>query len=308
MSVIANSVEPLLKRFITQAHQGDLKTSSYPKEWPGGLNMKVSFGQGAAARIPWIALTSPEMSVSYGYYPVYLYYKDQAQLILAFGVSETAAYKETWPEEILDDFSEIAQVLGKVPRYGNSLIFKRYEVENQKLNTSAQQLDQDLAEMIVFYSQATNTDLKDTNSLLHQSMFHVEKQLEDFLVQNWPHTSLADNLDLIFEDGELKSQQYPTSVGLIDILAKNRCNQAHTVIELKKGQTSDDTVGQIARYMGWVKDNLSDPKVEGLIIARGIDDKLRYAINGLGSDHRISLWTYNIDFRLDQFGARHRLA
>lgn len=40
--------------FLVQAQKGDLKTSAYPKEWDG-LRMKVSFGMGAPAHIPWIA-------------------------------------------------------------------------------------------------------------------------------------------------------------------------------------------------------------------------------------------------------------
>ena len=53
-------------------------------------------------------------------------------------------------------------------------------------------------------------------------MFYMEKQLEDFLIQNWDNTHLANDLELIFEDGENKSQQYSTGVGPIDILARNR--------------------------------------------------------------------------------------
>ena len=39
--------------------------------------MKVSFGQGALARVLWIALRATDMPVSSGYYPVYLFYKKQ---------------------------------------------------------------------------------------------------------------------------------------------------------------------------------------------------------------------------------------
>ena len=76
---------------------------------------------------------------------------------------------------------------------------------------------------------------------------------------------------------------------------------SHTVIELKKGQTSNDTVGQVARYMGWVRSHLGDPQVNGLIIAKGIDRKLHYAIEGINMNDKISLWTYNIDFQLSNF-------
>ena len=44
----------IINEFLVQAQKGDLKTSAYPREW-SGLKMKVSFGMGAPARIPWIA-------------------------------------------------------------------------------------------------------------------------------------------------------------------------------------------------------------------------------------------------------------
>ena len=69
-----------LSKFIIQAKEGSLKTAEYPKDCLD-LKMKVSFGQGALARVPWISFTAPEMSASNGYFPVYLFYKEQNILI-----------------------------------------------------------------------------------------------------------------------------------------------------------------------------------------------------------------------------------
>ena len=69
-----------LKSFIIQAQTDDLRTRDYPKQFLG-LKMKVSFGMGMPAKVPWIAFLAPGMSVSGGYYPVYLYYKEQDKLI-----------------------------------------------------------------------------------------------------------------------------------------------------------------------------------------------------------------------------------
>ncbi len=268
--------------------------------------MKVSFGQGAPARVPWIAIISPDMSVSDGYYPVYLYYKDRRRLILAFGISETNRHSESWLEKIFDNYSQIKKKLGKVPRYGDSLIFKEYKVDPNSpdpLVLPETAMTGDLNGILRDYQDAVQKTLADPESSLSKGMFYMEKQLEDFLIQNWDNTHLSNDLELIFEDGEIKSQQYSTGVGPIDILARNKRNHSHTVIELKKGQTSDDTVGQVARYMGWVKNHLRDPEVNGLIIAKGIDRKLRYAIEGLNVNDKISLLTYNIDFQLNNFAA-----
>jgi len=56
------------------------------------------------------------------------------------------------------------------------------------------------------------------------------------------------------------------------------------VVELKKGKTEDDVVGQTLRYMGWVRENISKTKlVRGIIVvAEGeITNKLEMAIRGL---------------------------
>lgn len=299
------NIKQILTDFIHQARRADLKTSSYPKQWDSWM-MKVSFGQGAPARVPWVAIISPDMSVSNGYYPVYLYYKDRRRLILAFGISETNSHSESWPQKTFDNYLQIKKKLGKVPRYGDSLIFKEYKVDPNSPDPLAlpeTAMTGDLNEILRDYQDAVQKTLADPESSLSKGMFYMEKQLEDFLIQNWDNTHLANDLELIFEDGEIKSQQYSTGVGPIDILARNKRNHSHTVIELKKGQTSDDTVGQVARYMGWVKNHLRDPEVNGLIIAKGIDRKLRYAIEGLNVNDKISLLTYNIDFQLNNFAA-----
>src|SRR5262249_35455792 len=83
------------------------------------------------------------------------------------------------------------------------------------------------------------------------STFYMERELENFLISNWDRTELAQRYELIEEDGEMVSQQYPTGIGRIDILVREKASLQYVVIELKRNQTSDDTVGQLTRYMGW---------------------------------------------------------
>lgn len=64
-----------LADFLNQAHTGELKVvGRYPTEF-AGLRVRVSFGQGIPAHIPWIAFLADDMKVRDGYYPNYLYYK-----------------------------------------------------------------------------------------------------------------------------------------------------------------------------------------------------------------------------------------
>lgn len=115
---------------------------------------------------------------------------------------------------------------------------------------------------------------------------------------NWNNTELGKKYDLIIEEGVLLSQQFRTDIGPIDILAKDKQTGSYVVIELKRNQTSDDTVGQLARYMGWVKENKKDKGVKGVIIAGQYDKKLDYAREMIPN---IEVFIYQVDFKLSEF-------
>lgn len=110
-----------------------------------------------------------------------------------------------------------------------------------------------------------------------QSTFEFEKDLQTYLYNNWNSTPFYDEWELQ-NTGVLKTGRYNTGeIGEIDLLAKHRKEQKWLVIELKRNQSSDETVGQILRYMGWVKNNL-EGEAEGQIISRTVDERLGYAL------------------------------
>ena len=128
--------------------------------------------------------------------------------------------------------------------------------------------------------------------------FALERHLHEFLVDNWPRTDLAGEWELLEEDGEIVGSHYATrEIGEIDLLARHRKDNRWLVIELKRNQSSDNTVGQTLRYMGWVRRNLAAEggTVEGLIICGEIDRKLQYALDGQRS---IRCMTYQVSFNL----------
>ena len=289
----------VLNKFILQAQESDLKTSLYPKEW-SDLRMRIGFGMGAPARIPWIAFIAPDMAVSKGFYPVYLYYKELNRLILAYGVSETEEYGKSWPAEIMNSTETITAHFDKeVPRYGDSFVFKTYivKIDNNKVSLfyednsdcSEKDIESDLLTLLDYYKKTVSLPVTIASVEIRQGLFYMEKQLEDFLIKNWNNTELGRKYDLIIEEGELKSQQYRT-----DILAKEKNGDGYVVIELKKDQTSDDTVGQLTRYMGWVKTKLNS-NVKGIIVAGQYDSKLKYALAMVPNTEAL---IYEVDFRL----------
>ncbi|MFA6999795.1 MAG: PDDEXK nuclease domain-containing protein [Candidatus Paceibacterota bacterium] len=130
-----------------------------------------------------------------------------------------------------------------------------------------------------------------------QTLFYMEKELENFLIKNWEKTELGKKYDLIDENGKF-SQQYSTGVGPIDILVKDKNDGTYVVIELKRDQTSDATIGQLARYMGWVKKNKNDKNVKGVIIAGQYDKKLDFAREMIPNTE---VFIYQVDFKLKEF-------
>lgn len=272
--------------------------------------MRVSFGMGVPARVPWIAFIAPEMQVSKGFYPVYLYYKDLETLILAYGISETTEFEKSWPAEIMNSTETIAAHFDQdVPRYGNSFVFKAYRIsinngtvkidhKDSGIVASAKDLESDLETIINYYKKVVSLPPSAGTSDYSQGIFYMEKQLEDFIIHNWNKTELGKKFDLIIDEGELISQQFKTDIGPIDILVKDKESRSYVVIELKKNQTSDDTVGQLARYMGWIQENKKDKNVKGIIIASSYDKKLAYALKIMKN---IEVFLYEVDFKLKAY-------
>lgn len=96
----------------------------------------------------------------------------------------------------------------------------------------------------------------------------LEKDLRDYLAK-YPK-SLEKGLKLI-------QKEFPTKeVGNIDLLLTDKKGY-EVVVELKKGRNSDDVVGQLSRYMGWVMEN-RNKKVRGIIVVGEPDERLKYSI------------------------------
>ena len=115
--------------------------------------------------------------------------------------------------------------------------------------------------------------------------FAFESHLRDFISRN---LFLLGNLTL-YENGV----EYVTDVGRIDVLAQNEIHE-FVVIELKLSRGEDAALGQTQRYMGWIKENLSENNVvHGIIIAKSISKKLKYAVSVA---QNISLFEYSMHF------------
>jgi 5-methylcytosine-specific restriction protein B len=159
-----------LKMFLSQAKTDELTTSKYEKKF-SDLKVKVSFGQGNQAKIPWIAFLNNIDSVQEGIYPVYLYYKDQNLLILAYGVSETSVSDRVWDisnsKTIAQYFSE--NNIAKPERYGSSFVFKSYNL-NQPLKE--EEINQDLNNLLSIYKSSLDVNQSFPLETFNYKSFH----------------------------------------------------------------------------------------------------------------------------------------
>jgi len=115
--------------------------------------------------------------------------------------------------------------------------------------------------------------------------FKTEKDLQNYLEINWKKIEL-------FKEWNLKeSQKNIGEAGVIDVLARHNLEPKWLIIEIKKDISRDKTVGQIQRYMGWVKEHLAfkNEEVFGLIISGyPPDENIRLALlNNKNIDQQI---------------------
>ena len=177
-----------LKKFIKQTNTGSLKTKEYPNEFLD-LRMRVSFGEGTLAKIPWISFRK---TVSDGYNPVYLFYKEEGLLILSYGIMEKRKPVKSWDENIHETKTKIADFIDNPWRYGDSYIHKHYEPrieddevffyrDNEKLSNET--LYEELVEIVDYF----------------KTCYELEPKQNQDIRPSWFVGAVIDNKDLTNE-------------------------------------------------------------------------------------------------------------
>jgi hypothetical protein len=111
--------------------------------------------------------------------------------------------------------------------------------------------------------------------------FAYEEDLRNYLAE---HLHLIEPGLTLFKDEQegLIGVEYPVGGRYIDILAVSAQGD-FVVIELKVSRGYERVVGQLMRYMGWVRTNLAKggQNVRGVIVARRISEDLKIACSEL---------------------------
>jgi hypothetical protein len=128
-----------------------------------------------------------------------------------------------------------------------------------------------------------------------------EKALEETLVREWSRSAFA-RLGIELADPTRHgrpSRQVLTPVNAIDLLGFRADRRQWWVIELKHGRPTDEVVGQVSRYLGWVAEECArrGETATGAIVAREADAKLRYAVR---ANPRLTLWTWDDELKVSR--------
>ena len=135
------------------------------------------------------------------------------------------------------------------------------------------------------------------DSIQEKNEFAYEKDLQNFLSRN---LHIIEPGIRLFEDEGITGIEFPVGGRYIDILALDK-NSNYVVIELKVSRGYDRVVGQLLRYIAWIKKHQAevDQNVRGIIIARVISEDLLLACEGLAG---VELYEYQLSITLNKVG------
>ena len=124
--------------------------------------------------------------------------------------------------------------------------------------------------------------------------FAYEADLRNYLAKN---LSIIEPGLKLYQDEGITGIEFPVGGRFIDILAID-AKGSLVVIELKVSRGYDRVVGQLMRYMAWIRRNQAEPgqQVRGVIVAREISEDLLLACSLLQG---VQLFEYELSLKLN---------
>lgn len=230
-------IPELLKKFLAQADEGsNLAVSDYPDKYRD-LDINVSFGKGNFAKIPWISYTGFGQKTSEGIYPVILYFKSEAVLIVAFGVSETSKPTVEW--EALGDKPTVEDYLASnhgatAKHYGKSLVRAGYSLAE---DVDFDAIEKSLDEVISQFQEQFADQPADPSP--PSTVFTIEDALRDLFIQEEKFTEILE----LLESKKNLILQGPPGVG--------KTFACKRVAYALMGQKSNDQLGMVQFHQSY---------------------------------------------------------
>lgn len=136
-------------------------------------------------------------------------------------------------------------------------------------------------------------DLREESLSEGSPEFAYEKDLQNYLAGN---LGLIETGLTLFEEEGINGLEFPVGGRFVDILAVDTSDN-YVVVELKVSKGYDRVVGQLLRYMAWIKKNHAEKgqAVRGVIVAREISEDLALAC---GSLPNVQLFEYELSVSL----------
>ncbi|MEA3486750.1 MAG: endonuclease NucS [Thermodesulfobacteriota bacterium] len=169
-----------------------------------------------------------------------------------------------------------------------------YQIDSKKFRLYDPSSDPDPIYFKPKEDEITNGERKNSNEE-NGNEFAYEKDLQNFLAKN---LSLIEPGLILYMEEDITGIEFPVGNRFIDILATDKDNN-YIVIELKVSRGYDRVVGQILRYMAWIRKNHAEEnqKVRGIIIAREISDDLLLACS---ETKNVELYEYSLSVSLNK--------
>jgi endonuclease len=131
--------------------------------------------------------------------------------------------------------------------------------------------------------------VNDDDSSVEPSKFAYESDLRDFLAR---HLTIIEPGPQLYEDEGITGVEFPVGGRFADLLAVD-AQGCLVVIEIKVSRGYDRVVGQLLRYMAWIRAHQAEvgQGVRGMIIAREISEDLRLACSSISD---VELFEYEL--------------
>lgn len=120
-------------------------------------------------------------------------------------------------------------------------------------------------------------------SKIYRKLGYGEADGTFFVLENGIEEAVKVNLSkLQLRPAEEEIQQQcdlGIGIGRTDLICRDK-NDNYVVLELKVGQSSDAVIGQIMRYMGYIRENWASKEgkeVKGIVLSPSYDEHLYYA-------------------------------